>query len=264
MLTVARDRRGGRRSGRIREHPPDEPRARGPDRRRRALRACSRSPGRPAVGWPMKARAGKKRVVLELGGNAGAIVDRTRRPRLGRPADHRRRLQLLAARSASASSASSSTTTSSTSSSTGSSPAPRALRLGDPLDPETDLGPMVDAKAAARTQAWVDEAVGGRRARPARRPRRGHVLPADDPGGRAARRRRCARRRRSPRSSCSPASRTSRTRSPRRTTPGSGSRRASSRTTSATHSGPSTAWRSAASSSTTSRPTGSTTCPTAG
>jgi glyceraldehyde-3-phosphate dehydrogenase (NADP+) len=34
-----------------------------------------------------------------------------------------------------------------------------ALRLGDPLDAETDLGPMVDAKAAARTQAWVDEAV---------------------------------------------------------------------------------------------------------
>ncbi|HEX7471633.1 MAG TPA: aldehyde dehydrogenase family protein, partial [Candidatus Limnocylindrales bacterium] len=34
-----------------------------------------------------------------------------------------------------------------------------ALRLGDPLDPETDLGPMVDSKAAARTQAWVDEAV---------------------------------------------------------------------------------------------------------
>ena len=39
-----------------------------------------------------------------------------------------------------------------------------SLRLGDPLDPETDLGPMVDEKAAARTRAWVDEAVamGGR------------------------------------------------------------------------------------------------------
>ena len=33
--------------------------------------------GSPAVGWRMKARAGKKRVVLELGGNAGVIVDRT-------------------------------------------------------------------------------------------------------------------------------------------------------------------------------------------
>jgi glyceraldehyde-3-phosphate dehydrogenase (NADP+) len=35
-----------------------------------------------------------------------------------------------------------------------------ALRVGDPLDPETDLGPMVDAAAASRTQRWVDEAVG--------------------------------------------------------------------------------------------------------
>ncbi|MGH2466102.1 MAG: aldehyde dehydrogenase family protein, partial [Candidatus Limnocylindrales bacterium] len=34
-----------------------------------------------------------------------------------------------------------------------------SLRLGDPLDPQTDLGPMVDAAAAARTQRWVDEAV---------------------------------------------------------------------------------------------------------
>jgi glyceraldehyde-3-phosphate dehydrogenase (NADP+) len=36
--------------------------------------------------------------------------------------------------------------------------------MGDPLDPQTDLGPMVDAAAAARTQAWVDEArsLGGR------------------------------------------------------------------------------------------------------
>src|SRR5579862_3180518 len=31
--------------------------------------------GSPAVGWDLKARAGKKKVVLELGGNAAAIVD---------------------------------------------------------------------------------------------------------------------------------------------------------------------------------------------
>jgi acyl-CoA reductase-like NAD-dependent aldehyde dehydrogenase len=31
--------------------------------------------GSPAIGWPLKNRAGKKRVVLELGGNAGVIVD---------------------------------------------------------------------------------------------------------------------------------------------------------------------------------------------
>src|SRR5215203_2228486 len=33
--------------------------------------------GSPSVGWRMKARAGKKKVVLELGGNAGVIVDRS-------------------------------------------------------------------------------------------------------------------------------------------------------------------------------------------
>jgi glyceraldehyde-3-phosphate dehydrogenase (NADP+) len=35
----------------------------------------------------------------------------------------------------------------------------KALKLGDPTDPTTDLGPMVDAVAVARTQRWVDEAV---------------------------------------------------------------------------------------------------------
>ena len=33
------------------------------------------------------------------------------------------------------------------------------LKVGDPLDPTTDIGPMVDEHAAARTQRWVDEAV---------------------------------------------------------------------------------------------------------
>ena len=32
--------------------------------------------GSPAVGWDLKARAGKKKVVLELGGNAAVIIDR--------------------------------------------------------------------------------------------------------------------------------------------------------------------------------------------
>ena len=114
--------------------------------------------GSPAVGWEMKARAGKKKVVLELGGNAGAIVDRSadldwavRRITVGafsysgqvcisvqRVFVHDDVFDEFADRLVAAA---------------------RALRLGDPLDPETDLGPMVDMKAAARTQAWVDEAV---------------------------------------------------------------------------------------------------------
>jgi glyceraldehyde-3-phosphate dehydrogenase (NADP+) len=40
----------------------------------------------------------------------------------------------------------------------------RELTVGDPLDPETQLGPMVDEPAAQRTERWVREAeeLGGR------------------------------------------------------------------------------------------------------
>ena len=48
--------------------------------------------GSPDVGWDLKAKAGKKKVVLELGGNAAVIVGCRCRPgRRGR-ADHLRRL----------------------------------------------------------------------------------------------------------------------------------------------------------------------------
>ncbi len=33
------------------------------------------------------------------------------------------------------------------------------LKVGDPLDPTTDIGPMVDQHQASRTQRWVDEAI---------------------------------------------------------------------------------------------------------
>ena len=106
----------------------------------------------------MKERAGKKKVVLELGGNAGVIVDRTadidwavRRTLVGafsyagqvcisvqRMYLHEDiREAFLEKFNAGV----------------------QALKLGDPLQPDTDLGPMVDEAAAARTQRWVDEAV---------------------------------------------------------------------------------------------------------
>jgi acyl-CoA reductase-like NAD-dependent aldehyde dehydrogenase len=114
--------------------------------------------GSPSVGWGIKARAGKKKVVLELGGNAAALIDRS--------AD----LDRAAARCV-----------------TGSFKfagqlcvsiqrlmvhqdvvAPflerfialtAALRVGHPLDPETDIGPMIDPGAVRRTTQWIDEAV---------------------------------------------------------------------------------------------------------
>ncbi len=48
--------------------------------------------GSPGVGWDLKAKAGKKKVVLELGGNAAVIVDQRRRSRRRARADHLRRL----------------------------------------------------------------------------------------------------------------------------------------------------------------------------
>ena len=114
--------------------------------------------GSPSVGWRMKERAGKKKVVLELGGNAGVIVDKSadldwavRRILVGgftyagqvcisvqRAFIHEAVWDDFMAKFAEG---------------------VRGLKLGDPLDPTTDLGPMVDEHAAARTQRWVDEAV---------------------------------------------------------------------------------------------------------
>ena len=114
--------------------------------------------GSPSVGWRMKERAGKKKVVLELGGNAGVIVDRSadigwavKRSLVGAFAyagqvciSVQRMFihedvwdEFMDAFVAGAS----------------------TLKVGDPLDPTTDVGPMVDAAAAGRTQRWVDEAI---------------------------------------------------------------------------------------------------------
>jgi acyl-CoA reductase-like NAD-dependent aldehyde dehydrogenase len=114
--------------------------------------------GSPAVGWRMKERAGKKRVVLELGGNAGVIVDKTadldwasRRAVTGafsysgqvcisvqRMFVHEAVYDDFMGRFLEG---------------------VKNLRQGDPSDASTDVGPMVDEANAARTQSWVDEAV---------------------------------------------------------------------------------------------------------
>ncbi len=114
--------------------------------------------GSPSVGWKMKAEAGRKKVVLELGGNAGAVVDASadldwavKRLVFGSFAyagqvcisvqriyvvrdvydEFERRFV----------------------------DAVRDVRVGDPSDPATDMGPMVDRKAVERTDEWVREAV---------------------------------------------------------------------------------------------------------
>jgi acyl-CoA reductase-like NAD-dependent aldehyde dehydrogenase len=116
--------------------------------------------GSPAVGWALKARSGRKRVTLELGGNAGVIVnDDADVPfaaervawggfvyagqtcisvqRVFVHADvHDAFLSELL-------------------------PRVEALRVGDPLDEETDVGPLIDDGASARVAEWLDEAVAG-------------------------------------------------------------------------------------------------------
>ena len=114
--------------------------------------------GSPAVGWRLKERAGKKRVVLELGGNAGSIVDATadldwavKRNVVGafsysgqvcisvqRLYVHESVWDAFLGRFVDGA---------------------RSLKAGDPLDPETQIGPMVDEAAANRTERWVREAV---------------------------------------------------------------------------------------------------------
>jgi acyl-CoA reductase-like NAD-dependent aldehyde dehydrogenase len=116
--------------------------------------------GSGAVGWRLKSLVPKKRVALELGGNAAVVVhsdadldDAARRTASGafsyagqscisvqralvhRPVLEAFREKLLAAAS--------------------------TLVVGDPLDEKTDVGPMIAPAEAARVEAWVAEAVAG-------------------------------------------------------------------------------------------------------
>ncbi len=114
--------------------------------------------GSAEVGWGLKARAGKKKVLLELGGNAGVIVDRD--------ADVEHAAGRISAGSFSYAGQSCISVQRVYVHQDIFQPFAQALlervsgiKMGDPLDPETGLGPMVDEGAVARTQAWVEEAV---------------------------------------------------------------------------------------------------------
>ena len=113
--------------------------------------------GSPGVGWGLKNKAGRKRVTLELGGNAAVIVNddadveyAAERIAWGgftnagqtcisvqRVFVHERIYdrftQELVRRV-------------------------EALKVGDPLDPDVDVGPVIDAGNAERIEEWLDEA----------------------------------------------------------------------------------------------------------
>lgn len=116
--------------------------------------------GSPGVGWDLKARAGKKKVVLELGGNAACVVDadadlddavdriivgafyQSGQSCIGvqRIIVHASIYDDFKARMVEAT---------------------KALKAGDPKDPETFIGPMISEKEARRLHGWIEEAVEG-------------------------------------------------------------------------------------------------------
>ena len=114
--------------------------------------------GSAAVGWRLKAKAGHKRVVLELGGNAGVIVEPD--------AD----LDLAAQRCATGGYAYAGQTCISVQRIfVHESVSDRfvnkllarigSLKSGDPLDDQTVIGPLIDQAAASRIEEWISEAV---------------------------------------------------------------------------------------------------------
>jgi acyl-CoA reductase-like NAD-dependent aldehyde dehydrogenase len=115
--------------------------------------------GSPGVGWDLKARAGKKKVVLELGGNAGCIVDADQGHRLDHVAErlvfgafyqsgqscisvqriliHRSLYAALKEKLVARVS---------------------ALVHGDPRNEDTFIGPMISEGEARRLHGWIEAA----------------------------------------------------------------------------------------------------------
>ena len=116
--------------------------------------------GSDAVGWKLKSLAGRKQVLLELGGNAPCVIDEgveldgVMAPivtgswahagqvciKIQRILVHRSLHDAFLARFVDAS---------------------EALPCGDPLDERTVVGPLVEAHHVTRVLGWIEEAVAG-------------------------------------------------------------------------------------------------------
>ena len=113
--------------------------------------------GSPGVGWDLKARAGKAKVVLELGGNAGCIVDEDAdvedavdRIKVGafyqsgqscisvqRILIHEKIYDAVSQKLVAAT---------------------QTLKMGDPKKEDTFIGPMISEKEAQRLHGWIVDA----------------------------------------------------------------------------------------------------------
>ncbi|MCY0993389.1 aldehyde dehydrogenase family protein [Nannocystis sp. ILAH1] len=114
--------------------------------------------GSPAVGWAMKARAGKKKVVLELGGNAACVVDETADlekvvPRLITGAFYQSGQSCISVQRIIAHSSIYAELRERLVAAT------NKLRVGDPRDEDTFIGPIISEKEAGRIAGWIDAAV---------------------------------------------------------------------------------------------------------
>ncbi|MUV14257.1 aldehyde dehydrogenase family protein [Noviluteimonas gilva] len=131
------------------------------------------------VGWDLKARAGRKKVTLELGGNAACIVDEDPGQSLdavvermifgayyqsGQSCISVQRIFVHRAQHAKFRKAFAD--------------AVAKLRMGDPKDEKVFIGPMVDEAAAKRVDAWMDAAIAGGAKALVRGKRKGNQLPA--------------------------------------------------------------------------------------
>lgn len=115
--------------------------------------------GSPSVGWDLKAKAGKKKVILELGGNAAVIVDDTNSDlddvvdrmitggfyQSGQSCIGVQRVLIHDAvydefKTKFVDKA-------------------KSLKHGDPKQEDTFIGPMISEKEAERLKGWIDEAV---------------------------------------------------------------------------------------------------------
>ncbi|MGY8765561.1 MAG: aldehyde dehydrogenase family protein [Nitrospinaceae bacterium] len=114
--------------------------------------------GSPKVGWNMKQRAGKKKVVLELGGNAGVIIEPDADIHLaaqkiafgafvysGQVCISVQRVYIHSSKFDKFLDKLIQET--------------KSYKAGDPLDETVTFGPMIDRKNAERIESWVDQAV---------------------------------------------------------------------------------------------------------
>ncbi|NBB78491.1 MAG: aldehyde dehydrogenase family protein [Verrucomicrobia bacterium] len=113
--------------------------------------------GSPEVGWALKAKAGKKQVVLELGGNAACVIDAGADlddaiPRVIKGAFYQSgqsciSVQRILVHESLADEFEAKFVE-----------ATRELKSGDPAEEETFIGPMIAASAAERLESWIHEA----------------------------------------------------------------------------------------------------------